>query len=192
MDSDRPRIGLRRRTTTAALAAALIAATPSLQAQDDVDARLAEEARVLLNAARARTTDCGNAAGGPPGGPTAAERAAAPDRPALRWNALLADAARRHATGLAHDGRLDHVAADGTTVRERVTATGYRWRSLAENLAAGHPDLRAAVDAWLESAPHCAALLDARFSEFGVARAVADRSSELPGRYWILVLGHPR
>ncbi len=179
---------------------------PSPRAEEGIDARLAEESSVLLNAVRAGVADCAGAAGtapaapgaasaGPvtaPAGPGAPDPAPAPGRPALRWNAMLADAALRHATGLAHAGRFDHVGADGSTVRERVAATGYRWRALAENLAAGHPDLRAAVDAWLGSNAHCAALLDPRFSEFGLARAVADRSTDLPEPYWILVLGHPR
>lgn len=211
MVSARSRPGLRHRTAAAALAAA-IATTPLARAQSEDDAPLAREATALLNAARERPKACEgrsatNARATDPDGPTtapiggarpaASETSAAipderPSRPPLRWNPLLAHAATRHADELALHGRFEHVGPDGSTVRERVSATGYRWRALAENLAAGHPDLRAAIDGWLESGSHCTAVLDARFSEFGLARSNAVAPVDTPTPYWILVLGRPR
>lgn len=147
---------------------------------------------MLLNAVRARVADCGDgprvvaSASGAPGEPMA------PSRPALRWSPQLAQAAARHAGAMARTRLFDHVGADGSTVRERVAATGYRWQLVGENLAAGHPELDEAVADWLASRSHCAALLDARYTEFGLARTESDSPNDTYGVYWTLVLGRPR
>lgn len=114
------------------------------------------------------------------------------ERPTLRWNPQLAEAALRHADAMARSRLFDHVGADGSTVRERVDATGYRWQLIGENLAAGQGRLEEAVVDWLNSQTHCAALLDTRYTEFGLARIDSDSPSDAYGTYWTLVLGRPR
>lgn len=148
-------------------------------------------ADALLNAVRARIADC-------EGSPVRIASIAAGtglltvERPRLSWNPRLADAALRHADAMARTRLFDHVGADGSTVRERVDATGYRWQLVGENLAAGHTRLEEAVVDWLNSPSHCAALLDARYTEFGLARIDSDSPSDAYGTYWTLVLGRPR
>lgn len=116
----------------------------------------------------------------------------ASERPALRWNPQLAEAAARHTGAMARTRVFAHMGSDGTTVRERVDATGYRWQAVAETLAAGQSDLVQAVRDWIASASHCAALVDARYTEFGIARTSAVHPFDAYRTYWTLVLGRPR
>ena len=172
----------------AAIAALLLALGPD--GARAVDEALGEQARTALDAARAGTAQCGD-------GPVSVAGAGGSDRmpgerPALRWNPRLAQAAARHAGAMARTRSFDHVGADGTTVRDRVDATGYRWRLLAENLAAGQAGLDGALAGWLTSLAHCTALLDGRFTEFGIARIESDSPNDPHGVYWTLVLGRPR
>jgi len=185
---------------TAALAVAepsadgsAIAPPSARDADDALDAAFAREADALLNAVRRRIAACS-------AGPTlvasaatdaSSDATAAVDRPRLRWNPRLARAATMHADAMARTTVFDHVGTGGDTVRERVDATGYRWRVVAENLAAGHDDLAEAVTDWLASRSHCESLLDARFTEFGLARARSRRADDAYGIYWTLVLGRP-
>ncbi len=192
MDSDGSRFaahrGLRRARCVAAAAGVLLcAATGAAGASDEA---LGEQAGTAINAARERIADC--EAGPMQVASAASGGGGATERPRLRWNALLAQAAARHAGAMARTRLFDHVGPDGSTVRERVSATGYRWQLLGENLAAGHSDIREAVDAWLRSRSHCAALLDARYTEFGLARIESDSPADAFGVYWTLVLGRPR
>lgn len=179
-------------------AAPAAAAPPSLT-RDSASDTLRARADALLNAIRARIGDCGRGlrtvalATADGTAPTLTETpVGVPERPALRWSPQLAAAAGRHAGAMARTRLFDHVGTDGTTVRERVTATGYRWQSIGENLAAGHAALEDAVAGWLESRSHCEALIDPRFTEFGLARTVTDSPNDVYGTYWTLVLGRPR
>lgn len=180
-------------------AAVLGLACASGQAADDGERGLREQADALINAIRERVADCGGPsrmlAMAVPAGAGATMSDASPaavERATLRWNPQLAAAASRHAGAMARTRLFDHTGIDGTTVRERVTATGYRWQSIGENLAAGHPTLEDALVGWLESRAHCEALIDPRFTEFGLARTVSSSPSDAYGTYWTLVLGRPR
>lgn len=139
----------------------------------------AEVARQVLahsNEARSRGRRCGDEffeAGGP-----------------LRLDARLADAASAHARDMARHGFLRHEGSDGSSPGERATRAGYRWRSIAENVAAGQATARQVVQEWLRSPVHCAALMGADFTEMGVAYAVNIESDG--GIYWSQKLGRPQ
>lgn len=62
------------------------------------------------------------------------EFAALPVRPPLALNALLTQAARGHTADLYTNAFQGHVGTDGRTLGQRVTATGYAWNSLGENV----------------------------------------------------------
>ena len=112
-------------------------------------------------------------------------------RPALRWDPRLQAAAQRQVDAMAKTRVFDHIGLDGSTVRERARAAGYGWQTIGENLAAGQQDLDAVLRDWLASGPHCAALLDPRFTEFGLARQDARHPLDAFRTYWVLVLGAP-
>jgi uncharacterized protein YkwD len=111
-----------------------------------------------------------------------------PAAPALRWQATLGESARRYARELAARDRLDHVGADGATLRTRLREVGYVMRLSGENLAGGPETLDEVLALWLASPAHCENLMGADFQEFGLACVPG------PGRlqrYWVLQLGSP-
>ncbi|MEZ5739859.1 MAG: CAP domain-containing protein [Burkholderiaceae bacterium] len=115
-----------------------------------------------------------------------------PPRPALVWNDALAQAAAQHAKAMADQHFFDHVDPQGRTVGRRVSTTGYRWQVVGENLAAGHETIAEAVRGWLLSSGHCEVMIDARFTEFGIARVGSREPGDPYGNYWALVVAQPK
>ena len=140
-----------------------------------------------LNALRARVEACDRMSAGLEWGLEPRSSA----RPPLRWDPRLQEAAQRQVDAMARTRVLDHIGMDGSTVRERARAAGYGWQTIGENLAAGQQDLDAVLRDWLASDAHCAALMDARFTEFGLARQEARHPFDAFRTYWVLVLGAP-
>lgn len=139
-------------------------------------AEVAREVLVHSNEARSRGQRCGDrffAASGP-----------------LRQDARLAAAASTHARDMAAHGFLEHEGSDGSDPGERATRAGYRWRSVAENVAAGQATARQVVQEWLRSPVHCAALMGPEFTDMGVAYAVDMKSAA--GIYWSQKLARPQ
>ena len=133
----------------------------------------AAEALRRINAARAAGHSCG--------------WRRMPPAPPLRWDGALQSAAAGHSRDMAQRNYFDHRSPDGRTVRERVARTGYKMKMVGENLAGGDAQVRGAIQGWLDSPSHCQNMMDARFSEVGVA-CVGRRGSAW-GTYWTMVLG---
>ena len=101
----------------------------------------------------------------------------------LAWSDKLYDAALIHSYDMAasshfsHDGSgstNDRTAVDmglgrGSTLRDRMSYSNYRWREVGENIAAGQHTTQAAMEAWLRSDEHCKNLMSANFTEVGMA-----------------------
>jgi uncharacterized protein YkwD len=85
---------------------------------------------------------------------------------------------------------LSHAGRDGSTPAERATRSGYRWRVVGENIAAGQSIPEQVVAEWVRSPRHCSNLMGAEFTEMGVAYAVESRSSA--GIYWSQMFATPR
>lgn len=135
------------------------------------------EAMRLLNARRAAGASCG-----------ARGRFAA--APALRWNSPLTAAAYRHSSDMARRDFFSHTGSDGSTLGSRVTAAGYAWSGVAENIAAGQRSVRSVVDGWMASPGHCANIMSATYRDVGLA-CVRNAGSRY-GTYWTLDLARPR
>ncbi len=129
-----------------------------------------------VNRARSEPRQCGGT-----GGPAAAP---------LNRNSTLDAVASAHARELAERGELSHEGRDGRSAADRVTDAGYRWQSVAENVAAGQTGAEQVVDTWLASAGHCANLMNARYSDTGVGVAVSDADDR--GIYWVQVYAAPQ
>lgn len=125
-----------------------------------------------VNAARARGASCGSQAFGP-------------SRP-LSWNPQLVAAASGHSQDMAENNYFDHRSASGTRPAQRVQATGYKWGSVAENIAAGFFNSRTVVQGWLGSPGHCVNIMDPKYTEIGVACMA--RPGTTYGEYWTMVL----
>jgi uncharacterized protein YkwD len=104
-----------------------------------------------------------------------------PTKP-LTWNARLERAALAHANDMERNGFFDHRGSDGSRVGERVKKTGYNWRAVAENIAAGYGSFNETLLAWKASPGHCLNLMNSSYTEMGVASV---------GEIWVQDFGRP-
>ena len=111
--------------------------------------------------------------------------------PPLAWNDLLTVAADGHSKDMAAKNYFSHTSADGRTLGDRVSAAGYAWTMLGENIAAGYATTNAVMDGWIASPGHCANLMNASFAEVGVA-CVPGTAGDAYSTYWTMDLGRPR
>ena len=120
---------------------------------------------------------------------TNAERTRAGLAP-LAPSAPLTTAAQLQAEQLAALQVLEHDVPAGRypTPADRLAAAGYSWQTYGENLASGYTTAADAITGWMNSAGHRANILNATFSEVGIASAV-----DSTGRpYWVQVFARPR
>jgi uncharacterized protein YkwD len=75
----------------------------------------------------------------------------------------------------------------GSTLAARARQRGYSFYKVGENLAAGQPDVAAAMADWMKSPTHRANILDPDFTELGIAVRDGGRY----GRYWVQEFGRP-
>ncbi len=107
----------------------------------------------------------------------------------LSWNGQLQQAAAGHSIDMATRNYFSHTSLDGRTMADRVNATGYPWRNLGENIAAGYPTVSAVVDGWMASDGHCANIMNPAFQQVGVACVPSSTSTY--SSYWTMNLGRP-
>lgn len=88
--------------------------------------------------------------------------------PALKMNAALRCAARRHSLDMATRGYFAHNSLDGTTFDRRITQAGYVWSTAGENIARGPTTAEGFVNAWMASDGHCANIMSRNFKDLGV------------------------
>jgi uncharacterized protein YkwD len=89
----------------------------------------------------------------------------------LTLDAALGQAAQGHARDMAAENYFSHTSPDGRTAAERVTASGYRWSAVAENIASGQADWSATIDGWMGSSEHRANMLNPTYEEVGLGRS---------------------
>lgn len=109
---------------------------------------------------------------------------------ALRVNTKLNQAAVNHSLDMARNNFMSHSGSNGSTLGQRVTASGYAWGFVAENVAAGYDTPEEVVAAWMESSGHRANILSASATEVGVG--VASNANSTYGIYWTLDFAKPR
>lgn len=101
----------------------------------------------------------------------------------------LVTAAYGHSKDMADNNYFSHTSLDGRTLGPRITAAGYGWSLIGENIAAGYMTVSQTVDAWMASDGHCANLMNPNFSDFGLA--CARNAASQYGSYWTIDLGRP-
>ena len=127
----------------------------------------------LVNDARGRPRVCGDRS--------------FPAAPPLAWSDQLAQASLVHSRDMAQRNYFDHVEPGGASVAERATKTGYRWRAVGENIAAGQGSAKQVVAGWLASPGHCENIMSREFAEMGAAYAINPHSAmEI---YWTQAFG---
>ena len=148
--------------------------TPFAALRDPVG--VAQRVLELVNGARAAARECGRERFEP--------------APPLHMTPTLTAAASVHSVDMAARGELTHDGSDGSTSGERMTRAGYAWQIAGENVAAGQREAETVVASWLESPGHCATLMDARYTETGIAFALAPGKN--PAVYWTQDFAAPR
>lgn len=142
-----------------------------------VDKAFSDRVLDALNAARAVPRKCG----------TVDYPAAGP----VKWNVQTELAARTQAEYLQQNNLFGHNGANASTVGDRLTATGYLWYTVGENLAAGYTDFADVVKGWLDSPSHCVNVMNGAFADLGVVM-VPGTSSNTYKTYWGMVMARPR
>lgn len=137
----------------------------------------AADALAAINAARAQSRSCGDKSF-PAVGP-------------LTWNARTAYAAMLETEWMQSTNSFGHVWPTGERVWDRLQMSGYLWAKADENIAAGFRTLDAAMKAWIDSPPHCVALMRADLSEVGVS-VVPGNDGNTYLSYWAMVLATPQ
>lgn len=97
-------------------------------------------------------------------------RAKAGRNPVKRLPALDA-AARAHVQDLVATGIYGHIGSNGSSPGDRVTKAGYRWCTMAENLAEGtlYNTESKVIAGWANSPDHYRNMIKPTVSAFGMA-----------------------
>lgn len=88
--------------------------------------------------------------------------------PALKPHSLLVRSARAHSKDMAERDYFAHQNPEGHEPWDRVSAVGYSWSRVGENIAAGYTSAEAVVDGWVTSPGHCQVLMTKEYTEMGV------------------------
>lgn len=91
--------------------------------------------------------------------------------PPVQLCGRLGTAAQAHSDDQAARGVMSHTGGDGSTLAQRANRAGYTgWTRLAENVAAGQPDVGAVMQAWMSSSGHRSNILDAASTHLGLGQ----------------------
>lgn len=112
----------------------------------------------LVNDARGAARPCGDTTY-PPASP-------------LQWSCQLEAAALGHSIDMGTHNFVSHTGSDGLSAPQRITQSGYAWRSWAENIAADYTTAEAVVQAWLNSPGHCRNIMNPNMVHAGAAYAI--------------------
>jgi uncharacterized protein YkwD len=172
-DSKLKEIGAERRGADVWMVLAAPVAIPGAADAPTVSARILD----LVNAGRAAGHRCG-------------AKYFAPSAP-LALNANLTRAALAHSREMAANREFDHRGHDGSTPADRIRLAGYgAFRIVGENIAAGAMTPAEVTEGWFASPAHCENIMDARFTEIGIAYAANLDSAA--GLYWTQDFAAPR
>lgn len=105
----------------------------------------------------------------------------------LSYDARLGTAALAHAQDMYDNDFFSHTGSDGLEVGDRVSAAGYSYSWVGENIAKGQQTEADVLRAWVNSPGHQENNVRPQFEDFALAR-VGDGFD----RYWVLVFASPR
>jgi uncharacterized protein YkwD len=108
--------------------------------------------------------------------------------PPVALDARLSAAARAHATVMAEQAGLSTEGPGGTSLYQRITASGYAYLALAEHLVSGPRSPAEFIDYCLSGEDTRRPVHDATFTDVGIAHAVNARSGEF---YWTALWAQP-
>ncbi|NEA66982.1 CAP domain-containing protein [Streptomyces sp. SID12488] len=108
--------------------------------------------------------------------------------PPVSLDARLCAAAQAHAADMASAGRLGTESRDGTSVHQRVTATGYTYLTVGEHLVSGPRTPEEFLDYCLRTEQARRTLHDLAFTQVGLAYVTGSRTGDT---YWTALWARP-
>jgi uncharacterized protein YkwD len=102
----------------------------------------------------------------------------------LRNNPALASAAQAHADDMAAKGYFSSTNPQGQTLARRISASGYEWDFVAENIAGAAPLADKALESWMREPEQCRNLMSADYVEAGIGYNAARD-------LWVFTLASP-
>ncbi len=99
----------------------------------------------------------------------------------VRPSPTLEEIAMGHAMDMAENGFFSHTGTDGGSIGDRARAAGYRYCTIAENIAKGQKSVPEVMSSWIASRGHRRNMVNDKVTEYGLVRA--------PGNIWVMVLG---
>ncbi|MEU4425741.1 CAP domain-containing protein [Actinoplanes sp. NPDC024001] len=98
----------------------------------------------------------------------------------LAGESRLHAAAQKHSELQAEKNTMSHQLPGEAGMGDRVTAEGYRWGGVAENVAAGYTTPASVMDGWMNSPGHKANILNCGYKHIGVGVAKSSKGT----LYW--------
>lgn len=80
----------------------------------------------------------------------------------------LTAAARTHSDDMACNDFISHTGSDGSRPSDRVTAQGYSFSWIGENIFAGSSSPQTTFEWWMDSEPHRNNILHGNYTEIGI------------------------
>jgi hypothetical protein len=108
--------------------------------------------------------------------------------PALTISTQLSQAAQSHAEEMARNNYVSNTGLNGSTLSDRVKATGYSSSYIGTNIAAGYATPEQTIQQWMNGQGQ-EAILNSNYTEIGFGYAYSS-SSEYK-YYWVQVFGKP-
>lgn len=115
----------------------------------------------------------------------------------LKLNNKLMNAAQTHATNMAQKDFFDHSNKDGSKFSSRVKRQGYKYKMVAENIAAGQASGTLVAHDWLGSPGHRKNIMNCKFKDTGIAVGYQADDKPIMGNskpfyyYWVQVFASP-
>lgn len=110
--------------------------------------------------------------------------------PDLSLNSRLSQAAQAKAQDMALRNYWSHNTPDGKEPWTFVSATGYQYSKLGENLATGFNDEQSVIKAWMASPPHRENLIDPSYTEVGFGFSNAPNYTAVGGGQMTIVVAY--
>ena len=110
--------------------------------------------------------------------------------PALSFNPLLQAAAQEKANDMAKNNYFAHTSPTGITPWHWFENVGYDFSYAGENLAVNFSDSQDVTNAWMNSPEHRANILNANYTNIGIAMATGTYEGQ-PATYVVELFGAP-
>lgn len=104
--------------------------------------------------------------------------------PPLAVSPVLEGIAEKHGRDMVQRGFFSHTGSDGPSIGKRARRAGFKFCSIAENIAKGQRSAAEVTNGWINSPGHRRNMLKREIREIGVIRQA--------GNIWVMVLGTRR